>query len=286
MAFLSAGHVPGEGRYAQTLDKGIRCVLRQQQPSGLIASNAGQEMYHHGIATLMLAEVAGMTDGDLAREVRQRLEKAVALILKAQRTRGEDRGGWRYRVAPVDGSDISVTGWQVMALRAAKNLGCDVPSENIDRAVEYILRCHDRGSGGFRYNPSSGQTVACTGTSVLALEICGKERHHTPEALRAGSFLIREANLPRWNRDYFFYGVYYGAQATFQLGGNYWAVYRQRLHEVLLRNQSSAGYWEGSALDGRYGKNYCTAMCVLALTVEHRYLPIYQRAEEPTEREK
>ena len=40
-------------------------------------------MYHHGIATLMLAEVAGMTDGDLGGEVRRALEKAVALILQA-----------------------------------------------------------------------------------------------------------------------------------------------------------------------------------------------------------
>jgi hypothetical protein len=174
-----------------------------------------------------------------------------------------------------------VTGWQVLALRAARNLGCDVPAENIDRAVEYILRCHDRGSGAFRYNPGNRPTVACTGTSVLALEVCGKERHHSPEALRAGAFLIQEANLPRWNHEYFFYGVYYGAQATFQLGGNYWAVYRQRLHEVLLRNQSSAGSWAGSTADGRYGKNYCTAMCILALAVEYRYLPIYQRGEEP-----
>ena len=54
------------------------------------------------------------------------------------------RGGWRYRIEHYDGSDISVTGWQIMALRAAKNLGCDVPAETIARAVDYIKRCQDR----------------------------------------------------------------------------------------------------------------------------------------------
>src|SRR5205814_1665075 len=116
------------GKYGQTVEKGIRWVLGRQQPNGLIATEYGHEMYHHGIATLMLAEVAGMTDGELGREVRKKLEKAVALILKAQRRTGAERGGWRYQVAPVNGSDMSVTGWQLMALRAAKHLGGDVPT--------------------------------------------------------------------------------------------------------------------------------------------------------------
>jgi hypothetical protein len=287
MAFLSAGHVPGEGRYGQVIERGIRWVLRRQQPNGLISTNGAHEMYHHGISTLMLAEVAGMTEGDLGREVRERLGKAVAIILKAQRTRNQERGGWRYHVAPVDGADISVTGWQIMALRAAKNLGCDVPVQSIDAAVEYIKRCHDPSSGGFTYTPGSGLRASTTGTSILALEICGKDRHHTPEALRAGAFLIRDQNLPHWGQEWFFYSIYYGSQAAFQLGGNYWAVYRPRLHEVLLNNQKTDGGWIGRSADsGHGGENYCTAMAILALTVDYRYLPIYQRGEEPTDKGK
>ncbi len=173
-----------------------------------------------------------------------------------------------------------------MALRAAKNLGCDVPAENIELAVDFLKRCQDSRTGGFRYTPGGRLTVACTGTSILGLEICGKERHHTPEALRAGAFLIQNQNLPYWSQEWFFYSIYYGAQAAFQLGGNYWSVYRPRLHEVLLRNQNGSGFWEGYSADARYGRSYCTAMAILALTVEYRYLPIYQRGEEPTERPK
>jgi squalene cyclase len=286
MAFLSAGHVPGEGKYGETVEKGVRWVLARQQPNGLIASEYGHEMYHHGIATLMLAEVAGMTDGELGKEVRKKLEKAVALILKAQRRSGGERGGWRYQVAHVNGSDMSVTGWQLMALRAAKNLGCDVPAEVIDRAVDYVKRSHDRGRGGFCYTPGGNLTVACTGTGVLALELCGKDRHHTPEALRAGAFLIQDRNLPSFNQHHFSYSIYYGAQATFQLGDNYWSVYRQRLHEVLLRNQSGNGSWSARGYDATFGPAYCTAMAVLALTVEYRYLPIYQRGEEPPDKDR
>src|SRR5438105_3002861 len=38
MAFLSAGHVPGEGKYGDVIEKGVRWVLKAQQPNGLIAT--------------------------------------------------------------------------------------------------------------------------------------------------------------------------------------------------------------------------------------------------------
>ncbi len=283
MAFLSAGNVPGEGPYARTVEKGIRAVLKMQGGNGLIATDGHHEMYHHGICTLMLAEAAGMTQGPLADEVKRKLEKAVALILKAQRkgtSSGDpNRGGWRYRVAGYD-ADMSVTGWQVMALRAAKNLGCDVPPESIDRAVEYLKRSQDRSSGGFCYTPHGGVTVPCTGTAILALEVCGKGQHRSQEVIRGGNFLLRYP--PRWGRGvFFFYSLYYCSQATFQLGGNYWDFFRPRLHQTLLPNQRSSGRWDDP--DG-IGPNYGTAMAVLCLTVEYRFLPIYQRGEEPTDR--
>lgn len=285
MAFLSAGHVPGEGKYGDVIERGIRRVLKWQHANGLIAGEGGHEMYHHGISTLMLAEVAGMTDGPLGDEIRDRLERAVAIILKAQRTgTGQDKGGWRYQVAHVGGSDISVTGWQIMALRAAKNLGCDVPPSAIERAVDFIYRCQDRNSGGFRYTPNDAVTIPCTGTSILALELCGKEQHNSPPVQRAGAFLLKDGNLPRWGGSHFFYGVYYGSQATFQLGGNYWATYRPRLRDVLLNNQEANGSWSGGGYDSSFGPAYCSAMAVLALTVEYRFLPIYQRGEESTEK--
>src|SRR5207244_1364994 len=239
MAFLSAGHVPGEGKYGDTVARGVDWVLQQQHANGLIAPGGHQEMYHHGICTLMLAEVAGMTDGKQADEIRRKLVKAVQVILIAQRTSGQHRGGWRYTVAGNDG-DISVTGWQIMALRAAKNLGCDVPAEVIDNAVKFIKSCQDKNSGGFCYTPGGNLTVPCTGTSILALELCGKETHRSPEVLQAGAFLIKEQNLPRWGGTaFFFYSLYYCSQATFQLGGNYREVFRPKLYDVLLRNQKA-----------------------------------------------
>jgi hypothetical protein len=72
----------------------------------------------------------------------------------------------------------------------------------------------------------------------------------------------------------------------FQLGDNYWTNYRKHLHDLLLRQNSpkAAGCWTGWGWDdSNFGPNYCTAMAILALTVEYRFLPIYQRGEEPSE---
>jgi hypothetical protein len=285
MAFLSAGHVPGEGRYGPLVEKGVRWVLAQQKANGMLASEGGQEMYHHGIATLMLAEVSGLIDDkDLARDCRRAVEKAIKLILTAQRTRDVHKGGWRYTIAGTD-SDVSVSGWQVMALRAARNVGCDVPADAIDQAVAYLKRCHDARSGGFRYMPYSMVTAGCTGAAVLSLELCGKKEHRSEIVLAGSDYLIRRDNIPRWNSWHFSYNIYYGSQATFQVGGNYWTAYRTNLHRVLLANQGDTGSWLTSS-DSAFGPNYCTAMAILALTVEYRFLPIYQRGEEPGEREK
>jgi hypothetical protein len=273
LAFLSAGHVPGEGPYGKTVEAGVRWVLQCQQgkqPGPIV----GQDMYHHGICALMLAQVAGMTiDEDLTRQVKSSVEKGVSLLLKAQRTTGLSRGGWRYNIVGTD-ADLSVTGWQLLALRAARNVGCDVPAERIDLAVDFVLRCQEPRKG-FAYMPGGGMTIPCTGTGILCLEVCGKERHRSREALQAAAVILRQP--PATGRGHFFYATYYCSQAMFQLGGNYWDYFRPLLHKVLLDGQQDNGCWLHG--DG-FGPNYATAMAVLALTVEHRFLPIYQRGED------
>jgi hypothetical protein len=286
MAFLSCGKVPGEGKDGAAVERGVQFVLSRQKPNGLIveSQDGNMEMYIHGICTLMLAEVVGMTSGKGAEELRKKLEIAVRVILQGQRANGNEAGGWRYRVVGND-ADLSVTGWQLLALRAAKNVGCDVPAAKIRSAVEYVRRCYDPGTQGFHYQPQGPVTIPCTGTGILAIELCGKEYHRCNEVLRGGEFILQ--NRLMVNRPHFFYGIYYTSQGMFQLGGDYWTKYREILHDQLLKELAPSlnGAWtaRGGWDDERYGTNYCTAMAILSLAVEYRYLPIYQRFEEPVE---
>lgn len=286
MAFLSCGKVPGEGKDGAAVERGIQFVLTRQKPNGLIvdANDGNIEMYSHGIATLMLAEAVGMTDPILSAQLRKQLVRAVEVILAGQRLRGPETGGWRYKVVGTD-ADLSVTGWQLLALRAAKNAGCDVPAERIRLAVDYVRRCYDPGTQGFRYQPTGPVTAACTGTGILAIELCGKEYHRCDEVLRGGEFLLRTPIAV--TRPHFFYGVYYATQGMFQVGGDAWTKYRPQLHDLLLSANPPRpdGSWTGLGGwdDDHYGPAYGTSMAILALAVEYRLLPIYQRFEEPVE---
>jgi hypothetical protein len=277
MAYLAAGHVPGApGPYRDTVERGVRYVLDHQHGDGmLVSNNRGGPMYCHGISTLMLAEVAGMIpDPALADRVQKALSRAVDVIVKSQDVKkGTDHaGGWRYQPNSND-SDISVTGWQVMALRAAKSAGCAIDSTRIDRAVSYLKRCVVK-SGGFAYQPRQSPNNPRTGVGTLALEICGS--HLTAEALAGSKYLLEHP--PQWGSAHFFYEAYYCSQAMFQIGEEAFASYQKKLVSILLEHQQLDGSWlSGDGNDQSAGRNYCTAMGVLALAVEYGYLPIYQR---------
>jgi hypothetical protein len=275
MAYLAAGHVPGEGPYSDSMQRGLRWVLSHQQRNGLIVHQSSHgPMYCHGISTLMLAEVIGMVPKEEAKPLREALERAVKLILDSQNLQKprDQAGGWRYQPSSRD-SDLSVTGWQLLALRAAKNVGCDVPAENIDRAVEYVRNCSSRGNRGFCYQPGGGPSPVMTGTGILALEICGQ--HHAPESLGGADFLL--ASPVRYQQPHFFYGAYYCGVGMFQIGGRHWEQSRDNLRKVLLPKQANDGSWVAEDEERGVGRPYATSMAVLSLAVEYQFLPIYQR---------
>lgn len=276
MSFLAAGHTPGDGPYGVQIEQGIRWVLDHQEPNGmLIHKTSHGPMYSHGISTLMLAEVVGMLSVEDADRARRALEKAVRLILEAQAIPKNERhqGGWRYQPASRD-SDLSVTGWQLLALRAAKDIGCDVPAEAIDLAVDYIQRCATRENKGFAYQPGGGATPTRNGTGILCLEICGV--HESPEAVGGADRLMAEPLEP--GDSYYYYGVYYCSIGMFKMGGDYWEKTRDHLTPKLLEIQEADGNFPAQdASERRQGGVYTTSLAVLALAIDYRYLPIYQR---------
>jgi len=276
MAFLAAGHMPDEGPYGTAITRGVQYVLEHQEPNGLLAHRRGHgPMYDHGISTLMLAEVAGMVPERQAEAARKGLERATRLILESQNVKKQSSqtGGWRYQPASTD-SDLSVTGWQLLALRAAKDIGTDVPAANIDLAIEYVKKCAARDGRGFCYQPGGGPTPVLTGTGLLALTVCGEddcaEVHGAADFLRLRPLRYKDA--------WYFYGVYYTTIGMYKRGGDDWKQARPALFIELLSNQLPDGSWKaGNGNELPFGRVYSTTMAVLALSVEYGYLPIYQR---------
>mgnify|MGYP001225466325 CR=1 FL=1 len=277
MAFLAKGYTPGQGKYGEVINKGIDFVLSQQQKNGLLLAGGKAQgaMYCHGISTLMLSEVSGMVDPARQERIDEALAKALKLILSAQEVRkaGPHQGGWRYQSNSRD-SDISCTGWQLMALRSARSNGAQVPKEAIDNALEFIMNCRHEASGGFCYQPTQqGPGLGRTGTALLCLALAG--RHDQKPAIGAGEFILR--SITKGDRKIiqdgqFPYAVYYCSQGMFQLGGKYWDHWAEAMYPTLLGTQKNDGSWAD-----RYGSTYGTSMAVLAMSVIYRQLPIYQR---------
>ncbi|MFP6877299.1 MAG: prenyltransferase/squalene oxidase repeat-containing protein [Roseibacillus sp.] len=275
MAFLSKGHMPTEGPYAENINRCIDFVLRNQESNGLfVAGHAGSgPMYAHNISTLFLSEVSGMVDPERQDRIGKALPRALNLILRAQRVPKppQHQGGWRYHPGSRD-SDTSCSGWALMALRSAKLNGAAVPDRAIDDAVKYLYRHHDPRIGCFGYSNSSSHKESLTGMGLLCLELCGE--HGKPATIKAGEFVLRN-HRGLANNQFEFYGNYYSAQGMFQLGGKYWETYANWMYDHYLSKQQEDGSWYSREA----GRTYGTATMILAFTVPYRQLPIYQRDE-------
>lgn len=286
LALLSVGHLPSDKTpHGQTLRRALTFVLRpeRQANNGYFGQADNSRMYGHGITTLMLAEIAGMGLDDVHDKlVLDRLNKGLDLIIRSQAIKKDPQyqGGWRYEPDSRD-ADLSITVWQVMALRSAKNAGIEVPASSIDSAVNFIRstyksRRDGQGkpldmSSGFTYVPNMQVTFSSATAGMLAMQVCGQ--YDAAEVKGTTDWLITNREELKWGEQWFFYGTYYYAQAMHQVGGPIAEDARKEVERVLIPQQRKDGSWPPS--EG--GAVYATALSILSLSVKYHYLPIYQR---------
>lgn len=261
MSFMLKGHFPKRGRYGSALDKAVRYLIQRAKEGG---GYFGTNMYNHGLATLALAEVWGMSNRE---EIRDTLKRAVEVILKAQ----SSSGGWRYHPQPRD-ADISVTVMQIVALVSAKEAGIYVPKKTIDRAVAYVKRLQVRFTGGFGYTSPRQEGFARTAAGAMSLLMCG-EKPDSRAVKSALGYLNRYPDSKFRDERWFYYGHYYAVQAMYQAGEDYYQKWYPQIRAALLARQKNDGSWSG----GQGGGAYATSMAILILGVPYRFLPIYQR---------
>jgi prenyltransferase beta subunit len=267
LAFLSTGHLPGEGEYGRNVSLGVDYLLSQVSPEGLIGDrDNGQYMYFHGIATIALAELYGQTN---AASIRTKLERLIKIIVSSQ----NQDGGWRYRPTAND-ADISVTVLQVVALRAAKNSGLKVPQATIDQAVKYVRSCYNESDGGFSYQPDSETGFARTAAAIYSLQVCG---HYDDPRVAKGSVYLLEhlAERGRW----FTYGNFYAAPAQYMIGGDTWAKWYNQVKPELISKvirDHRGVFWQPIEGNG-VNEIFTTAVFTTILAMSYHYLPLYQR---------
>ncbi len=290
MAIASTGELPTDPTATgESMKRALDFMLddRRHTPDGYFGEQDGSRMYGHGIVTLMLTELTGMgVDPTQEKKLHDKCKKGIDLILASQQMPKsvEFQGGWRYLPNSND-SDLSVSVWQLLALRSAANDQMEVPPESIAQAVEYLEksftgRRDEEGNpveerGGFGYMPGGGSpSFAMTAAGMLAIQICGE--YDSPLVIAAERWL--QAHPPTRDERFFYYSMYYYSQAMHQRGESAAKDAEQKVHQLLLPLQREDGRWEASSgEEAGAGAVYATAMSILSLSVGYHFLPIYQR---------
>ena len=265
MAFMAGGHTPSRGKYSKNVEKGLDFVLSCVRPEDGYITKNGTRMYSHAFATMFLAEIYGMTQRE---DIKGKLKQAVQLIVNSQ----NKEGGWRYQPIPAD-ADLSVTVSTLQALRASRNCGISVPKNVIDKAVAYVKKAAT--PSGFAYQPSdvsydTRYTFPLTACGLVSLYSAGE--YDSKEIKWGLASLERRRGETYWGSYHYFYGHYYGVQATYQAGGQYWQNYFPALRDEIVKNQEQDGGWSDTV-----GRNYATAMACIILQIPLDYLPIFQK---------
>ena len=272
LACLASGADPNFGPYRQVIRKGLRHIIDVQS---LVTGYIGPSMYHHGFALLALCEAMGSVDDTLVfdaddpqekRSLAQAVELAVRAALTAQK-RNRHRA-WRYSPGAND-ADTSVSGAVMMGLLAARNAGIEVPDQNIDQALQYFvsMTAEDGTVGYVESGASGGESIARSSITHLVLALA--KRSDLPAYQATLDYLV--ANLetkPSWPE----YARYYQAQALFQSAPEQWRQWNRKLIAQSLQLQRPDG-----SFPGEVGITNSTSMSLLALALNFRFLPIYER---------
>jgi len=298
LAFLSAGHTPGHGKYGPAVDRALGHILKNARPSGLLnVSDARRDMYNHGLATFVLGQAYGMTNDSRIGPV---LDRALMLIASTQC----DDGGWDYTARRMPrGHDLSLAVMQAKALRSALDSGLRVSPAVTGLALRSV-REHYRSRSGLKNSDDAAiraepgiftydgnkSSVAMAACGVVCLQEFGQYDDWRIER----NMEVILANVRRWapgerngRVPAGAYTMYYVGQALYQVGGNAWEEGYPQIRDSLIAsqklapsNQQQNGSWDdGLHVTGSAGQLYGTAVGCFVLAIPNRYLPILQEGK-------
>ncbi len=298
LCYLGRCETPESPFYGENVRDGLLYLveLARRNPHGLVSEQplANSSTYEHGIATYALGELYSFyrLGSSSLPGLRDAFEKGVRLIIDQQNARGAWTYGGKDAGLPYaynkesSGEDLSVSGWQFQALKAAKHSGLKI--EGLDAAIKRCcdyLESKQTKDGGFgktnrdeHYNQWS-----LTGCGVLGLQTLAV---HQNTAVKKGIRFLREflSSEPLdWERNCNLYCWYYYTQAFFQQGGDDWKFYNSQFLPQILGAQLADGSFKrgrpnwpaGDAADAIYRQ----CLCTLQLEVYYRYLKVADREE-------
>lgn len=283
LAFLGAGHTNRVGKYKKHVHRAIQYLLEKQKGNGSwVRLN-----YTNGICGMALAEAHGM--GCSNKGLKQSTEKAIDFIL----TQKNKNGGYAYHESQSNLTDMSLSGWCIMALKSS--MLCGIREKDIKaNFVEFgnfmdkqLTTTGDNTSttkGDSWYQIKDGQvngkkfiksvaSTACAAVGMLMRQYLGW--HRSEPWLEASANGLIKYMPKRWkNMDV--YKVYYAYLSLFQQGGENWKTWNKQVTQIILDGQRKDGDFKGSWDNNSHmikpsGRVLTTAMLCLSLEIYYRY---------------
>ena len=269
LPFLAAGQTHEKGTYKEQVGKGIAWLIKNQKASGDLSSGDHQ-MYTHGLCAIAMCEAYGMTQDSKLASHAQSAVKFIETGMNAQ-------GGWRYQHGTND-SDLSVFGWELMALKSGKMAGLNVDNGVFEKAQTFLGTVKVPG-GAFCYTPGNPSPKrSMTGIGVLASQYLGAKKDDP--VIRDGVQYLM-GNIPV-AQEYDTYYWYYATLAMHNVPGPDWEKWNRAMRKLLIDAQTKSGCATGSwnpdpdHWGAQGGRMMVTSLSCLTLEVYYRYSPLFK----------
>lgn len=286
LTFLAHGETPLSEEFGMTVTKAMQYLTDQMMavPDGRTAGL--ERAYVNGIVTYALSEAYGLTS---VPQVKPAMEKGLRFIVNGQ----QPAGGFDYSYKKGARWDLSVTGWQIQALKAGYVAGAEVDGnmDAIEKGIDFLTKVSYR-NGKFGYSSPGSGSWGMQGAGTLCLQLVGEG--NSREA-KAGVKNISENHAVVWRTDKEVkghsnpcYDWYYETQAMFHAGQSSWRRWNKTMSKQIVGNQKRDGHWDcpGKGKKPEYDPWYTTTLCCLTLQVYYRYLPTYKMPKKSTSKAK
>ena len=280
----------GEGQFRASMtgisflvDLGMKNPVLSEQPA------LKEICYDHAVATYALCEAytfCKQMDIPSISNLEKVVVKAVDRIIDAQCP----NGGWGYsynnKINP--DIDLSVTGWNVQALKAAEHGGIKPTKGEIRstlRKASSYVRKNVMPDGKFSYKENGNMPrSSLVGVGVLSLQMTGDG---SGGAARKGlDWIKNNVKTLQWgqgsgteNVKSNLYMHYYCVQAAMNRGGDVWTSYNKAFRDAVLSGQNADGSFRKndvgyvSGMSNKSENIYRQCLATLMLETYYRFLP-------------
>lgn len=291
LAYLAHCETPLSEEFGENVLKGISFLVDQgmKNPVLSLVPQRNEVSYDHAVATYALCEAytfCKQMDIPSISNLEKVVIKAVDKIVDNQNT----DGGWAYNYNTKAGAhtDLSVTGWNVQALKAAEHGGIKPTKGEIRstlRKASSYVRKNVMPDGKFSYKENGNMPrSSLVGVGVLSLQMTG---NGSDSAARKGlDWIKNNVKTLQWgqgsgteNVKSNLYMHYYCVQAAMNRGGDVWTSYNKAFRDAVLSGQNADGSFRKndvgyvSGMSNKSENIYRQCLATLMLETYYRFLP-------------